>query len=74
MLKSWSSLDKGESLTCQITSPFKKIGCFCKAIFLILSSKTTHLIVEWRSYLARSVTRLGNFLLFVQLFKAFGNN
>ena len=29
-----SSLDKGESLGCQITSPFnKKGGCFCKAIF-----------------------------------------
>ena len=28
----WSSLDKGESQACQITSPFnKKIGCFCKA-------------------------------------------
>ena len=30
----WSSLDKGDSLACQITSPFnKKLGCFCKAIF-----------------------------------------
>ena len=31
----WSSLDKGESLSCQITSPFnKKIGRFCvEAIF-----------------------------------------
>ena len=43
----------GQSLACQITSPFnKKIGWFCKAIFLILFAKTTQLIVEWRSYLA----------------------
>ena len=40
MLQAWSSLDKRESLACQITSPFnKKIGCFGKAIFLILFSK-----------------------------------
>ena len=44
-LKPWSSLDKGESLACQITSTFyKNIGCF-KAIFLILFSKITQLIV-----------------------------
>ena len=49
----WSSSVKGESLAYQITSPFnKKIGCFCKEIFLILFSKTTQLIVEWGSYLA----------------------
>ena len=46
-VKAWSSLDKGESLTCQITSPFnKKIGCFCKAIILILLSKTTRLLLN----------------------------
>ena len=51
----WSSLDKGESLACQITSPFnKKIGSFCKALFLISFAKTTQLIVEWGSYLASS--------------------
>ena len=32
--KAWSTIDKEESLACQITSPFnKKIGCFWKAIF-----------------------------------------
>ena len=41
------------SLACQITSPFnKKIGFFCKAIFLILFAKITQLIVEWGSHLA----------------------
>ena len=45
--KSWSSLDKGESLACQITPPFnKKIGSFCKGLFLILFAKTTQLIVQ----------------------------
>ena len=34
------SLDKTESLDFQITSPLnKKIGCFCEAIFVILSLK-----------------------------------
>ena len=34
------SLDKKESLDFQITSPLnKKIGCFCEAIFVILSLK-----------------------------------
>ena len=48
----WSSLYNGESLACQLTSPLnKKMGCFCKAIFLILFSKTTQFIVEWGSYL-----------------------
>ena len=52
MPEPWSSLEKGESLACQKTSPFnKKIGSFCKAIFLILFAKTTQLIVEWGSYL-----------------------
>ena len=47
LFMSWSSLDKGESLACQITSPFNKmIVWFCKAIFLILFSKTTQLIVS----------------------------
>ena len=53
--ETWSSLvDKEESpLACQVTYIFnKKIGCFCKAIFLIQFSKTTQLILEWRSYLA----------------------
>ena len=51
--KSWSYLDKEESLACLITSPFnKKMGCFCKAIFLILFKNITQLIVEWGSYLA----------------------
>ena len=45
----WSSLDKGESLACQITTPFnKRIDCFV----LILFAKTTQLIVELGSYLA----------------------
>ena len=30
----------------------QKDRLFCKAIFLILYSKTSHLIVEWRSYWA----------------------
>ena len=48
-----SFFDKGESQACQITSSFhKKIGCFCKAIFLILFLKTTQLNVVWESYLA----------------------
>ena len=52
LFMSWSSLDKGESLACQITSPFNKnIGWFCNA-FLILFSSTTQLIVVWQSYLA----------------------
>ena len=51
---SWSSLDKGESLACQIKFfPIQqKDRLFCKAIFLILFAKTTQLIVEWGSYLA----------------------
>ena len=51
---SWTSLDKGESLACQITSPFnKKLGSFCKSFFLFLFSKTTQLIVERGNYLVR---------------------
>ena len=39
MFGAWSSLDKVEQLAWQITSPFnKKMGCFWKAIFLILFS------------------------------------
>ena len=42
-----TSLDKGESLGCQIAFPFnKKKGCFYKAIFLILFLKTTSLLLN----------------------------
>ena len=59
MLQAWSSLDKRESLACQITSPFnKKIGCLCKATFLILFAKTTQLIVEWGKLSGKPVTPL----------------
>ena len=44
---SWSSLDKGESLACHITSPFnKKMGCFCTAIFLTLFKKQPSLLLN----------------------------
>ena len=53
ILLPWSSLDKEESLACQITSPFnKKIGCFCKAIILILFKKQPSLLLNGGSYLA----------------------
>ena len=53
--KAWSSLDKEESLACQITSPCNKnkYRLFCKAIFWILFKKqhnTTHfeLLLKYR--------------------------
>ena len=52
--KSWSSLDKEESLACQITSPFnKKMGAFCMATFLIYFKKQLSLLLNgeviWQS-------------------------
>ena len=47
LAKPWSSLDKEESLACQIASPFyKKIGCFCTPIFLILFNKKPGLLLN----------------------------
>ena len=52
ILSSWSSLDKEESMACQLTSPFnKKIGCFLKGHLLYFVLKTTQPIVKLWSYL-----------------------
>ena len=49
----WSSLDKEESLACQIASPFnKKLGCNLKIKLKRLPFKTTNIFVELGSYLA----------------------
>ena len=48
----WSSLDKGESLSCQITSPFNKNIHYFEGDVFNFTLKTTQLFVKWGSYLA----------------------
>ena len=53
MFKSWSSLDKGESLACQITFPFnQKIGCLKLDLFNFILKQPSFLLngeVIWQA-------------------------
>ena len=55
ILPPWTSLDKYESLACQITSSFDNKLCFLKNKYTRLPYKTTYLFVEWGSYLANQI-------------------